>query len=154
MRFTSRTSIKYQLTLLIFIASLTVTLVTASMFIYLETKEREQELEQYAKTAVNILAQDFARAIMLNSPDMAVEMVLKLEAFPSIRHALFVDNSNVPILYYTHPDETPVELKQSKVPSFEVNDDLAEIGIPILYHDIDHGAAYFQFDYRAFDTTL
>ena len=154
MRFSRRITIKLQLTMLIFTAALVVLFVTSGLFIYFKAEEQRHYVAQQANTAVNILAQDFVRAVVLKSPDMAVEMVLKLEAFPAIRHALFVDKEDMPVLNYTHKDENPVEIIRRESPSVVVTDNIAEVSAPINYLNTKYGTAYFYFNFRTFDESF
>jgi len=154
MKLSRRITIKLQLTILIFTATLIVLIATTGIFLYLEAEEQRLEVEQQAKTAVNILAQDFVRSSLLKSPDMAVEMVLKLEAFPGIRHALFVDKNNIPILNYTHPDEEPIEVELHQVPSFVVTGHIAQVSIPITYQKVNYGKAFFYFSIQTFNESF
>ena len=64
-----RVSLRTQLTLVIFIASLIVILLTSSLFVYWKAVDARTEAKRISQTAVTILAQDFVRSILLGKPD-------------------------------------------------------------------------------------
>ncbi|MEJ2362903.1 MAG: hypothetical protein P8Z75_16085, partial [Gammaproteobacteria bacterium] len=60
------TSLRTQLTLLIFSAGLIVLLLTSTVFVYWKVADARNEARHISQTAVAILAQDFVRSILLH----------------------------------------------------------------------------------------
>lgn len=144
-------TIRLQLTLTLFSAMLIVLFATTSLFIFLKIQDAEYVAQKISESAVEILAQDFVRALVLKSPDVAVDMANKVEAFTSITHAVFLDNDGIPILNYSRTGKQRVDFEQL-VRNIETESQQAlSFVLPIQYQGTEYGTAFFRFDSTTFN---
>ena len=149
-----RVSLRTQLTLVIFIASLIVILLTSSLFVYWKAVDARTEAKRISQTAVTILAQDFVRSILLGKPDIAVDMAAKIEAFASISNAEFLTTSQEPVLVYNRPGQPEIGIVPARSEQVVVNTNSIDVYTPIMYQGKHYGTAYFRFRYELFNAEL
>ena len=149
----TRLSIRFKLSLVIFGATLAVLTVTSALFIYWQYDLSRQNALQAAHTAVDVLAQDFVRAAVLNSTDITADMVHKLHAFPEIENAVFYRGGEA-VLAYAQDDVQRVVPRSVSVPRSEVIDGFASIFTPIRYDGKTYGMAWFRISLAKFDETF
>jgi len=147
-------SLRTQLTLVIFIASLIVILLTSALFVYWKASDARVEARRISQTAVAILAQDFVRSILLGKPDIAVDMAAKIEAFDSIANAEFLTTSQVPVLVYNRPGEPSIGIINARPEQVAINSNSIDVFTPITYQGKRYGTAYFRFHYKLFNAEL
>ncbi len=149
-----RVSLRTQLTLVIFIASLIVILLTSALFVYWKAADARIGARRISQTAVAILAQDFVRSILLGKPDIAVDMATKIEAFDSIANAEFLTTSQVPVMVYNRPGEPTIGIVSARPEQVDFNSNSIDVFTPILYQGKRYGTAYFRFHYKLFNAEL
>jgi PAS domain S-box-containing protein len=147
-------SLRTQLTLVIFIASLIVILLTSMLFIYWKVEDARGEAKRISQTAVTILAQDFVRSILLGKPDIAVDMASKIEAFDSISNAEFLTQDHVPVLVYNRPGQPEIGIVPVLPEQVQVGANNIGVYTPIVYQGKTYGIAYFRFHYKLFNAEL
>ncbi len=149
-RASNKISIRALLTLVIFSATLTILLVTAGALLFYKTKEIKQSHVQEAGTIARILAQDFLRVILLNNSDVTIDMVKKIEAFPDIAHATILNKNKTPILIYTHPELSAIDISKVNASLYAEKNNLHDITSPLLYNGVSYGEAHILFYNKTF----
>ena len=141
-------TLRTQLTLVIFVASLIVILLTSMLFIYWKVEDARTEAKRISQTAVNVLAQDFVRSILLGKPDIVVDMANKIEAFESISNAEFLSEDHVPILVYNRTGLPEIGIVQALPEQVQMSENNINVYTPIVYQGKTYGLAYFRFQHE------
>lgn len=145
-------SLRTQLTLLIFSASLIAILLTSMLFVYWKMADARIEAKHISQTAVKILAQDFVRSILLGKPDIAVDIASKIEAFRSITNAEFLNSDHQPVLIYNRPGHAKIGIISPKSEQVNISSKNIDVYTPIIYQGKNYGLAYFRFSHKIFNT--
>ncbi|MBI3562527.1 MAG: EAL domain-containing protein [Gammaproteobacteria bacterium] len=145
------TTIRTQLTLAIFSATVIVLLAAAIFSIYWKANETAEQAQRRAHTIVAILAQDFVRSVLMDSPDTVVDMTNKLESFSLVDHAVFFNRDGTPILMYTREGEQPLEKVPNQTEPLHLNSNSIGVYLPIEYQAKHYGTAYFDFKRDSFN---
>lgn len=147
-------SLRTQLTLMILVASLIVILLTSTLFVYWKVADARNEAKRLSQTAVTILAQDFVRSILLDKPDIAVDMASKIEAFDSISNAEFLTKESNPVLLYNRPGQPEIGIVPNLPEQVRLNTHSIDVYTPIIYQGKHYGTAFFRFRYELFNAEL
>ncbi|MEJ2392632.1 MAG: EAL domain-containing protein [Gammaproteobacteria bacterium] len=145
------TSLRTQLTLLIFSAGLIVLLLTSTVFVYWKVADARNEARHISQTAVAILAQDFVRSILLHKPDIAVDMASKIDAFALITNAVFLTRDHKPIMVYNRPGHTRISDVPPRPEQVDIAGNSINVYMPIVYQGKTYGLAYFRFSHKLFN---
>ena len=149
----NRFSIRVQLTLVIFAAAFAVLLIMSALFIHLQYQQSQEHALQAARTATEVLAQDFVRSVMLDSADSTADMVRKLQAFPEMKNAVFYRHGNAALAWSRDPAARIVPPFRAEA-DVSVRQGHAEIYTPVTYDGETYGMAYFRISLREFDATF
>lgn len=147
-------SIRLQLTLAIFAAALVVLGVSAALVVFWESRDSRDQAVQLAATVTEVLSQDFVRIVVLDSPDVAADMVMRLQAFPAVHNATFFDANDQPVLNFTRDGVDPVDARPSPSPSAQVQGGFSEIRTPVRYMGSTYGTAWFRVDLSSIDKSF
>lgn len=142
-------SIKTRLVLIILGSTLIVSGAVATVTLVNELDDLRQQKREAAQIATAVLAQDFAKITLLNSPEAAADTVSKLQAFASISAAAIVDADTHRIRFQYRRDlQAPINIPAGLTghARFEEND--AHFLLPIVYDGTTIGQAYFLMNVR------
>ena len=95
-----RLSIKNKLILVIFGASMSVTIIGFAFFMYLNSQAVREEAIETARLELNVLAQDFVKIAMFSDTYIAADIVTKLRLLSSFKNIFLYDASGKLIFQY------------------------------------------------------
>ena len=96
-----------------------------------------------AEISSKVLSQDFAKLLLFDKPDIAVDIVSKLSAFPQLLKADLYANDGSLILHYAHDkkDATPISLDSDKNQSW--SDEHLIVRTPVVFDRTRLGEAIY-----------
>ena len=138
-----RLRIKNKLILVIFSASMIVTLVGFSFFMYLNSRAVHEEAVETARLELNVMVQDFVKIVLFSDTYIAADIVTKLRLVPSVRNIFLYDSAGNLIFRYEdspssnmEPPDIKSELAREKI---IFNDNAFQIVLPMHYAGGDYG---------------
>jgi len=127
-----KSSFRLQLSLLLVSLTLIVSGVSLLFLKYQQDAFLETNLQQQGNAITTLVAEDVAKLIFLNDPDVAADITLRLQSIPEVYAAYFFDQSYQPIL--------TIKNAQEKQPKSALS-----INTLVAYEDVDLGHAHFIF---------
>lgn len=137
-------SIRSQLMLIIFTSAVLVLSVATFAFSYIEVRDERGKAVDETRMAATIIAQQFVRAIVLDTPDAVAEMSLTLESLPHIHNAVLFDSTGSPLLAYNRDPNDRIDPPLRPAPSLTTDAHYINIYQPIVYQGKHYGTAYFR----------
>ena len=109
-------SIQSRLVLIISSIAIVIIIVGGLLIIQYDISRLKLKLADEAKVSSKVLAQDFAKLLLFDKPDIASDIVSKLSAFPQLIKANLYASDNRLILHYSQDkkDSTPLSLAPDK----------------------------------------
>lgn len=145
-----RLSVRNQLILAIFSASLIVAVSMSAMVIYLGSRAIQEEAEHGLTSVIKVLSQDFVKVLLLDSPDVAADAVSRLEAFPDVLAAYLYDQDEKFRFGYRKKGTEPVPVPAYQVTDISYNDDDLEVFSPVKYRGRQYGVIYVRFSLASY----
>ena len=73
-------------------------------FVYWHVHAQQHRAIEFSRSVADLLAQDFARIVMLDDLGVAADASARLQTFPMVRHVVLYDRERVPRYQYRHAD--------------------------------------------------
>jgi diguanylate cyclase (GGDEF)-like protein/PAS domain S-box-containing protein len=137
-------SIKTKLVITIFISIMLVVLTGFVLVAYQQTQYIRQNIVDESKIAINILAQDFARIVLLNSPDVGADTVSRIAAFPSILNVTLYSLDGQELFQYAKENRQSATVANIESENVSFTDDELRMFVPAMYEKQRFGTVFFR----------
>lgn len=134
-------SIQLKLTIIMVFLAVIVIFATTAITIYHDINRLTKQLEQETYMVSRVMAQDFARLSLLDSTELAADIISKLVEFPMVSKVDVSNKSGKNILHFRRQDYKPLD-NVAKKPIFFL-DELLFIETPLVYQGKELGTAYY-----------
>jgi len=143
--------IRFKLAIALFAisAALLITGMTAVLRWDLATMRAQQT--EHARNIAHVLSRDFIEVVLLDSPDVAADVLDNLDAIDFVQIAYLFDESNDTLLQYTRDGAAPMSAPEipDTLPVIRSNGDIIELFTALERHGQRLGIVYFLIDANA-----
>ncbi len=147
-------SIRTRLTLIIFIVSAVTIVSVTALLVYWKANESREHAVELSVNITNILSQDAAQVLLIDSADAASDMALKLQSFKTITHAVLFDTDNTPLLAYRKHGEKSLVLPYMPANTVTSDNNYITTYVPLYFQSYDYGTASFRIRSEPFSEIL
>lgn len=138
----SNLSIRYKLTIIIFLASLAASITLLAAVLILDRQRLIDETNEDARSEILMLSQEFVKIILYGSIDISADIVSKLETFPLIMNSFVFDEKGNVIFSYHKQGVDKIEPPTLSQKETRYEDGFFHIFQPISYYDKKYGVVY------------
>ena len=141
-------SIRKKLILIIILATVISSGSGYAIFVTWHIQNQHNQLIDYSRTVADVLAQDFARMVLLNDVSVAADVSAKLDGFQLVRVMVLYDDHSAQAVYQyrvpelTSQDIPPLPDKENRN-AYTTDGDLA-LFLPAVYRGFELGTIYLQ----------
>lgn len=156
--FFRRLPIKSKLILVIFNASMFVTLISFLFFMVLNAQSIREEAVERTQSEMNVMSQDFVKIVMFSDTYLAADVVTKLRLLKIIKNVFLYDSSGKRVFRYEDSPSSimePPDFMSGKVRTGVVfTDDFFQIIMPMRYAGGEYGWIFSRVSTEQLDKKL
>ncbi|VAW75160.1 diguanylate cyclase/phosphodiesterase (GGDEF & EAL domains) with PAS/PAC sensor(s) [hydrothermal vent metagenome] len=149
-----RLSVRNQLILSIFSASIIVVAVMSTMIIYLGTRAIQDQAEAGLTSVVEVLSQDFVKVLMLDSSDVAADTAARLKAFPEVLAAYLYDEEKAFRFGYQKTGTELVPVPTYQPMGISYYEDYLEVFSPLRYNGRQYGVIFVRLSLASYEQQI
>lgn len=141
-KFFKNLSIRYKLTIIIFLASLAVSILLLAAVLIMDRQRLIDETIEDARSDIMMLSQEFVKIILYGSIDISADIASKLETFPLTMHSFMFDEKGEVVFSYHKQGTNQIEPPDISQQQTRYENGYFHIFEPISYYGKEYGIVY------------